>query len=252
MSILDMKGVRFRLDGLRPESRTYLEKKLHRIRRRERREFNPFHRLVRALLPRDYRLDAVERRVEGRVLVVGSAGGIETIGLGAVGIDIDRELLRVARDLGAHADGTNGSGGAAAAFLAASGGDLPFRGATFDSVLSDNVVEHLPDAVLRRHLRETRRALRPGGRYVITTPNRLFEQPAREGHVSLHSYAEWEAMLVDAGFREILTPRRRSGPLEVLSWKKEAERRAAEDGGRLGLSNRGLRLVTLVARTRAG
>ena len=248
MPSLEVKGVRFRTDGLRPETRSYLEKKLNRIRRRERRAWNPFLRLVRALLPRDWREDPLEGCVEGRALVVGSAGGVEAIGLGAVGIDIDRTLLKIAAELGAHVEGRNGGGvPPAAGWLAASGGDLPFGAEVFDTVLSDNVVEHFPFPVLLRHLREARRVLRRGGRCVITTPNRLFEVPARAGHVSLHSYAEWEAMLRSAGFGEIRTPRRRSGPLGTPEGKKEKERRAAERGTRLGLSNRGLRMVTLIA-----
>lgn len=241
MEPLRVKGVLLRLDGLSAESRAYLEGKLRRIRRREKDARNPFTRLLQAILPRDYRRVEVETRLEGRSLVVGCAGGIETLGLGAVGIDIDRKALRIAAELRAHAEG------ASASFLAASGADLPFRSASFDSVLSDNVIEHIPPALVPRHLREVARVLRPGGRYVFTTPNRLFEVPAKDGHCSLHSYAEWEERVRQAGFRDVKTPRRRSGELGDLEWKKAYERRAAASGRRLGLSNRGVRMVTLLA-----
>jgi SAM-dependent methyltransferase len=233
-----VKGVALRREGLSAESLAYLEAKL---RRGVRREASLWRRLVEALSPRDYRRVPIESFVQGRALVVGCSGGIETIGLGAIGLDVSLPALRVARDLGAHAEG------AVSLFLAASGAGLPFRGASFDSVLSDNVVEHIPSPALEFHFREVARVLRPGGRYVFSSPNRLFETPAKEGHVSLRSYAEWERLALGSGFREVRTPRRRSGPLGDLSWKKEAESRAASSGSRLGLSHRGLRMVTLLA-----
>lgn len=238
METIDVKGVRFRADGLAPGSRAYLEKKLSRIRRHERRERNPLHRLVEALLPRDWRIVPVESYARGRVLVVGCAGGIETLALGAVGLDVDFPALRVAADLASHADG------ASARFLAASGADLPFPDGAFDSVLSDNVVEHLPETILHRHFREVVRVLKPGGLYAFTTPNRLFDDSGTPDHVSLHTYGEWEAIVAEAGFALSTTPRRRSGKLEALSWKIRAESRARL---RWGLSRRGLRMVEIVA-----
>jgi SAM-dependent methyltransferase len=241
MKLLSAKGVVFRTDGLSREGLRYLESKLRRIRRRRKDARNLFLRILNLLLPRDYLRVDVETWVQGRTLVVGCGGGIEAIGLGAVGIDIDRAALRIAVELSAHAEG------ASASFVAASGSELPFRAACFDSVLSDNVVEHFPPADLPRHFREVVRVLRPGGRYVFTTPNRLFEVPPKEGHVALHSYAEWERLVREAGFRDVRTPRRRSGELGDVEWKIDAERRAAARGLRLGLSHRGLRMVTLVA-----
>jgi SAM-dependent methyltransferase len=233
---LRVKGVTFRLDGLRPESETYLRSKNKRASKREAPGLG--ERLLSAILPADYARVPVESRVSGRVLVIGCAGGIETLGLGATGLDIDRDALRIAADLRAHAVG------ATAGFLAASGADLPFADGRFDSVMSDNVVEHLPEELLPRHLREARRVLKEGGRYVFTTPNRLFESPPKEGHISLRSYAEWETLALSAGFSSVLTPRRRSGPLGDLAWKKSKE---AASPSRLGLSHKGLRMVTIVA-----
>ena len=210
-----VKGVEFRLDGLSPEADHYLRVKGKRA--AEKANEGLFRRLLAALLPADYARAPVEALVSGRTLVVGCAGGIETMAMAAVGLDVDRDALRIAVDLRAHAVGMT------AGFLAASGADLPFRDGHFDSVLSDNVVEHIPGALLPRHLREARRVLKDGGRYVFSTPNRCFEVPAKDGHISLHSYAEWEAMARDAGFSRILSPRRRSGPLEDLEWKKSKE-----------------------------
>jgi hypothetical protein len=91
--------------------------------------------------------------------------------------------------------------------------------------------------------------LRPGGRYVFNTPNRLFDDPARaEHHVSVHTYAEWESYVRPAGFLELLTPRRKSGPLVPLDWKKETELRIASRPCRFGVRRAGVYMVLIVAR----
>jgi glycosyltransferase involved in cell wall biosynthesis/SAM-dependent methyltransferase len=56
------------------------------------------------------------------------------------------------------------------AFLQAGAEDLPFLDAAFDIVISSEVIEHLPSA--QSCIEEIYRVLRPGGRLVITTPNR--------------------------------------------------------------------------------
>jgi len=195
MEPLTVKGVTFRTDGMTPEALAYLRQKSGRVIRREKLRNHPLHWLIRTFLPADYQCLDLESMAGGKVLVVGCSGGIETLGLQALGIDINHRALRIAAELRQRAQGVTSH------FLAASGCDLPFGAGGFDCLLSDNVVEHIPPAAVPRHLREARRVLRPGGRYIFTTPNRLFEVPAEEGHVSLHSFAEWETLLTEAGFR---------------------------------------------------
>lgn len=87
----------------------------------------------------------------------------------------------------------------------ASGDALPFPDASFDLVLSFDVLEHIPDS--DRHLREVRRVLKPGGHYLLQTPNkwtnipfemvrwsrsygirRMFDFLKPPQHCALHSY----------------------------------------------------------------
>jgi SAM-dependent methyltransferase len=51
------------------------------------------------------------------------------------------------------------------------GDRYPFPDARFDACVSNYVVEHVPDPAA--HLREVHRVLKPGGLYVLRTPNRF-------------------------------------------------------------------------------
>ncbi|MCB1773747.1 MAG: class I SAM-dependent methyltransferase [Gammaproteobacteria bacterium] len=50
------------------------------------------------------------------------------------------------------------------------GDTLPFADHAFDVVVSNHVIEHVPDAA--NHLREIHRVVRPGGTVYLATPNR--------------------------------------------------------------------------------
>jgi len=56
--------------------------------------------------------------------------------------------------------------------LVASGTQLPFADASFQTVLSNCVLEHIPD--VDAVVREANRVLRMGGRFVLTVPSHLF------------------------------------------------------------------------------
>jgi SAM-dependent methyltransferase len=56
---------------------------------------------------------------------------------------------------------------------------LPFAGASFDAVLASHVMEHLPQP--ERALAEVARVLRPGGRFLLLTPNRFHYVPLLAG-----------------------------------------------------------------------
>jgi len=90
-----------------------------------------------------------------------------------------------------------------------SGAALPFPSEHFDIVLSFDVFEHIPDS--DAHLTEVSRVLKPGGWYLLQTPNKwtnsIFEtirwrslSKWKVDHCSLHSYAQLRRRLARRGF----------------------------------------------------
>jgi SAM-dependent methyltransferase len=68
--------------------------------------------------------------------------------------------------------------------------ELPFGEGTFESVLSVQSIEHVPDP--QRVVAEVRRVLAPGGRAVFVTPNRLTFGPPEE-IIDPYHYVEFDA-----------------------------------------------------------
>jgi SAM-dependent methyltransferase len=81
-------------------------------------------------------------------------------GARAIGCDVDLPRLREARIRGATT------------VLAAAGESLPFKTASLDLVVLNEVIEHVQND--RATMREVGRVLAPGGICVIFAPNRLF------------------------------------------------------------------------------
>jgi SAM-dependent methyltransferase len=92
---------------------------------------------------------------------------------------------------------------------------LPIRESTVDVVANLQVIEHLWDQ--EGFLAECHRVLRPGGRLLITTPNRLTFSPGRDTplnpfHTRELAAAELADLVRDAGFTVELLAGLRHGP----------------------------------------
>lgn len=101
---------------------------------------------------------------------------------------------------------------------------LPLRTGSVEAITCLQVVEHLWD--LRGFLRECRRALRPGGELIITTPQRLTfspgldrgEKPVNPFHVEEFDGEQLRDLLVDAGFNAVETRGVHHGP-RLTAWE---------------------------------
>lgn len=110
-------------------------------------------------------------RNAGRVLDLGCGTGYGSAMLASdtrqvVGIDVSDQA--VARARAVHQMNN-------LEFAVMSATALEFSDGTFDAVYSIQVIEHIEDVEL--HLREVVRVLRPGGTFVVATPNRLTYSP---------------------------------------------------------------------------
>jgi SAM-dependent methyltransferase len=70
------------------------------------------------------------------------------------------------------------------ALASADGTRLPLKNASIDQVVSFETIEHVDDA--RALVGELRRVLRPGGRLILSTPNREFGPPERHTNNRFH------------------------------------------------------------------
>jgi SAM-dependent methyltransferase len=92
------------------------------------------------------------------------------------------------------------------------GTSIPVPSESVDLAFSDQLMEHLhPDDALDQ-LREIRRALKPGGTYLVCTPNRLtgphdisqfFSATAQGMHLREYSNGDLAALLRELGFKRV-------------------------------------------------
>ncbi len=142
-------------------------------------------------------------RPGAEILEIGSGTGnllqrLISDGHRARGVEINRDLVEESRRW--HGD---------LPLQLVEGVALPFADGSFDLVLSFDVFEHIPDS--DAHLAEIRRVLRPGGYYLMQTPNKwtnvVFETirwrsftKFRADHCSLHTLGQLTARLARHGF----------------------------------------------------
>jgi SAM-dependent methyltransferase len=144
-----------------------------------------------------------------KILEIGSGKGfllnhMFKAGYDIRGIDIDQKLIDEGKSL----------------YLGiplemASGDKIPFDDGIFDVVMSFDLFEHIRDS--DQHMREVKRVLKPGGFYILQTPNKytnMIFEPIRhtkkfgiskafgflEDHCALHSYLGLKKRFKKNGF----------------------------------------------------
>lgn len=132
-------------------------------------------------------------------------------------------------------------------FLQMSAIQLNFPDETFDWAISTSLVEHLHPEDVSIHIREVRRILKPGGKYLMWCPNGLGHHKDRDYHFTMLSYGEWMEKLREAGFsgfRSTLTSRL---PMIDARFKVFVEQLLATLKIKLLWTHLGVRNVFLVA-----
>lgn len=114
------------------------------------------------------------------------------------------------------------------------GTNIPLPDASVDLVYSSNLMEHLHPDDAKHQLREVHRVLRPGGTYVLLTPNRIhgpwdvsryFADSAQGLHLREYSNGELLEELRAAGFRPLGSRRRKLPfllPVRPIIWLESA------------------------------
>jgi SAM-dependent methyltransferase len=83
----------------------------------------------------------------------------------------------------------------------------PFANNSFATVMCNQVVEHIPDNIVRRLLQESHRVLRSGGTLMIYSPS-CFNRVERKNptHINLFTPSRLRSEVVSAGFEVIDEP----------------------------------------------
>jgi SAM-dependent methyltransferase len=105
------------------------------------------------------------------------------------------------------------------------GADVPVEPGSVDLAYSNQVMEHLHPEDALEQLANIHRALKPGGKYVCVTPNRLngphdisryFEKTAVGLHLKEYTFAELSGLMRESGFRHVSACYMTEGHARVL------------------------------------
>lgn len=120
-------------------------------------------------------------------------------------------------------------------FARSNGTNLPLVDGAVDLVYSNQLMEHLHPDDAQQQLKEVIRVLRPGGRYICSTPNRLtgphdiscyFDYQPRGFHLREYDHTSLAQMFWSAGFRSIravvaVKGRRMTLPIRPVSFVEQ-------------------------------
>jgi ubiquinone/menaquinone biosynthesis C-methylase UbiE len=141
----------------------------------------------------------VENFAEGKIVLdMGCGTGYGTNELSTkaslvVGSDIWKEGIRYCHQ----------NYGRKASFSVASGTKLPFKGNSFDLVVSFQVIEHIDPKMMDCYLKEITRVLKNDGRFIVSTPNKRlrllpFQKPWNADHKKEYDAKELRNVLKTA------------------------------------------------------
>ena len=128
---------------------------------------------------------AAARRIEGDVLEIGTGSGY--------GIEVVAPHARRFITVDKHAPAPELLARRDVEFRQATVPPLEFPDNTFDCVISFQVIEHIRDD--RRFVEEIHRVLRPGGRFIVTTPNAPMSLTRNPWHVREYTAEELRQLL---------------------------------------------------------
>ena len=140
---------------------------------------------------------------QAKILEIGSGKGrllshLLRLGHDIRGVQVDRSRIAASRELYGELP-----------LSAIDSVELPAPDGSVDVALSFDVLEHIPDT--DSHLREVRRILKPGGHYLLQTPNKLTNAPFetirwrsftawKTEHCSLHTCGQIKRRFAKHGF----------------------------------------------------
>lgn len=128
---------------------------------------------------------AAAKRIAGDVLEIGTGAGY--------GIEVVAPHARRFVTLDKHAPAPELLARPDVEFRQAVVPPLEFPDESFDCVISFQVIEHIRDD--RRFVHEIHRVLRPGGRFIVTTPNAPMSLTRNPWHVREYTAAELQQLL---------------------------------------------------------
>ena len=128
---------------------------------------------------------AAAERIGGDVLEIGTGSGY--------GIEVVAPHAARYVTLDKHAPAPELTQRPGVEFRQAAVPPLPFGDATFDCVISFQVIEHIEND--EAFVREIHRVLRPGGRFVVTTPNAPMSLTRNPWHVREYTADELQGLL---------------------------------------------------------